>query len=271
MSLFRWTGVVSILALCASYSVSRAPGKSGASAPFSRRPLRISCRPLRKGLTSVGAGTDHTKTAYSGGPAIILVRPQLAVNIGMCARAMLTCGLTDLRIVRPRDGWPSESAVAASAGAAVVIDNVRVFATTSEAIADLTLIYATTARDRAMTKRVVTPGEAAREIRVAGTQHKCGILFGGEAKGLHNDDIALADHVVTAPLNPAFSSLNLAQAVLILSWEWMMAANTTPVSDMRIPEDTRPATKEEMLGLFEHLEGALEHRQVLDHDALHAG
>lgn len=176
----------------------------------------------------------------------------------MCARAMLNCGLTDLRIVRPRDGWPSESAVAASAGAAVVIDNVRVFATTSEAIADLTLIYATTARDRAMTKRVVTPGEAAREIRVAGTQHKCGILFGGEAKGLHNDDIALADHVVTAPLNPAFSSLNLAQAVLILSWEWMMAANTTPVSDMRIPEDTRPATKEEMLGLFEHLEGALD-------------
>jgi tRNA/rRNA methyltransferase len=182
----------------------------------------------------------------------------LGENIGMCARAMLNCGVTDLRIVRPRDGWPSESAVAASAGAAVVIDNARIFSTTSDAIADLTLIYATTARDRAMTKRVVTPGEAAREIRAAGSQHKCGILFGGEAKGLHNDDIALADHVVTAPLNPAFSSLNLAQAVLILSWEWMMAASVAPASDMRIPDDTRPATKDEMLGLFEHLEGALD-------------
>ena len=183
--------------------------------------------------------------------------PQLGENIGMTARAMLKCGLTDLRLVRPRDGWPSESAIAASAGAAVVIDNARVFATTSDAIADLTLVYAATARDRAMTKRVVTPGAAARELRAA-TEHKCGILFGGEAKGLNNDDIALADHVITAPLNPGFTSLNLAQAVLIVAWEWHMADNATPSSDMRIPEDTRPATKEEMLGLFEHLEGALD-------------
>jgi tRNA/rRNA methyltransferase len=206
------------------------------------------------------AGTDRTQSLLTGGeaPAIILVAPQLGENIGMAARAMLNCGLIDLRIVRPRDGWPSESAVAASAGASVVIDNARVFATTSEAIADLTLVYAATARDRAMTKRVVTPGEAAREIRSAGASHKSGVLFGGEAKGLHNDDVALADHVITAPLNPAFSSLNLAQAVLVVAWEWMMAANSAPASDMRIPEDTRPATKEEMLGLFEHLEGALD-------------
>jgi len=210
------------------------------------------------------AGTDRTQSLLTGdeAPAIILVAPQLGENIGMAARAMLNCGLTDLRIVRPRDGWPSESATAASAGAAVVIDNVRVFATTSEAIADLTLVYAATARDRAMTKRVVTPGEAAREVRAAGQgnggAHKCGILFGGEAKGLHNDDVALADHVITAPLNPAFSSLNLAQAVLIVAWEWMIAGSTAPASEMRIPDDTRPATKDEMLGLFEHLEGALD-------------
>lgn len=171
---------------------------------------------------------------------------------------MLNCGLSDLRLVRPRDGWPSAAAVANSAGAAMVIDNTRVFATTSEAIADLTLVYAATARDRAMTKRVVTPGEAAREIRAASSTHKCGVLFGGEAKGLHNDDIALADHVITAPLNPAFSSLNLAQAVLIVAWEWQMAESNAPASEMRIPEDTRPATKDEMVGLFEHLESALD-------------
>ena len=210
------------------------------------------------------SGTDRTRSLLTGdaAPVVVLVAPQLGENIGMAARAMLNCGLTDLRIVRPRDGWPSDSAVAASAGAAAVIDNVRVFATTSEAIADLTLVYAATARDRAMTKRVVIPGEAAREIRAASTKeggaHKCGILFGGEAKGLHNDDIALADHVITAPLNPAFSSLNLAQAVLILAWEWHMAGSAAPASEMRIPEDTRPATKEEMLGLFEHLESALD-------------
>jgi tRNA/rRNA methyltransferase len=205
------------------------------------------------------AGTDRSQAlaVADKAPVVILVAPQLGENIGMAARAMLNCGITDLRIVRPRDGWPSESATAASAGAAAVIENVRVFATTSEAIADLTLVYAATARDRAMTKRVVTPGTAAREIRAA-TDHKCGILFGGEAKGLHNDDIALADHVITAPLNPAFSSLNLAQAVLVLSWEWHMAGSDAPVSEMRIPEDTRPATKDEMLGLFEHLEGALD-------------
>jgi tRNA/rRNA methyltransferase len=206
------------------------------------------------------SGTDRTQSLLTGGdaPAVILVAPQLGENIGMAARAMLNCGLSDLRLVRPRDGWPSAAAVANSAGAAVVIDNTRVFATTSEAIADLTLVYAATARDRAMTKRVVTPGEAAREIRAASSTHKCGVLFGGEAKGLHNDDIALADHVITAPLNPAFSSLNLAQAVLIVAWEWQMAQTSAPASEMRIPEDTRPATKAEMVGLFEHLESALD-------------
>ena len=108
-----------------------------------------------------------------------------------------------------------------------------------------------------MTKRVVTPRAAAGELH-AQVGHTCGILFGGEAKGLHNDDIALADHVITAPLNPGFSSLNLAQAVLVVAWEWHMARDDTPASDMRIPDDTRPATKDEMLGLFEHLEGALD-------------
>jgi tRNA/rRNA methyltransferase len=207
------------------------------------------------------AGTDRTRSSdLQAAPAVILVVPQLGENIGMAARAMLNCGLTDLRLVRPRDGWPSDSATAASSGADIVIDNARVFETTEAAIADLTLVYATTARDRAMTKRVLTPEAAAREMREkqAGEGARVGILFGGEAKGLNNDDVALADHVITAPLNPGFSSLNLAQAVLIISWEWRKQALDVPAVELRIDEATRPATKQEMNGLFEHLERSLD-------------
>ena len=208
------------------------------------------------------AGTDRTRSSDLAleAPAVILVVPQLGENIGMAARAMLNCGLTDLRLVRPRDGWPSDPARAASSGADIVIDNVRVFETTEAALADRTLVYATTARDRAMTKRVLTPEAAAHEMRErqTGEGAKIGILFGGEAKGLNNDDVALADHVITAPLNPGFSSLNLAQAVLLVSWEWRKQTLDVPAVELRIDEDTRPATKQEMVGLFEHLEGALD-------------
>ena len=139
-------------------------------------------------------------------PAVILVDPQLGENIGMVARAMLNCGLTDLRLVRPRDGWPNSKAISAASGADSVIEGAKLFRATKDAITDLSFLYAATARDRNMTKRVVTPTVCAREIRTKGS-NGCGILFGGEAKGLKNDDIALADTILSVPLNPGFTSI----------------------------------------------------------------
>lgn len=205
------------------------------------------------------AGTDgRSAAAQSNGPAIILIDPQLGENIGMCARAMLNNGLTDLRLVRPRDGWPSEKAVASSSGALEKGVEVRVFQTTAEAIADLQGIYATTARPRSMTQVVMTPRAAATDMRSrVSTGQQLGILFGAERKGLHNDDVALADVVVEAPLNPAFSSLNLAQAVLLVGYEWYQAGvEKAPVE--QVMGDTRPANREELIGLFEHLERELD-------------
>jgi len=185
-----------------------------------------------------------------------LIDPQLGENIGMVARAMLNCGLTDLRLVRPRDGWPNPQAVSAASGADIVLDNTRVFETTGEALADLNLVYATTARDRDMTKEMVTPEIAAEEMRAVGSEG-CGILFGREAKGLKNEDIVLANKIVIAPLNPGFTSLNLSQAVLLLAYEWYKLADDTPGAELRM-KDTRPANKQELLGLFEHLENELD-------------
>ena len=172
---------------------------------------------------------------------------------------MLNFGLTDLRLVRPREPWPNAKAVAASAGADPVIEAARLFDTTSEAIADLSRVYATTARTRDMTKRAVTPRQAAIELNAAPTSDVGeGILFGKEAKGLHNDDVALADTVIMASLNPTFSSLNLAMAVLLVGYEWYQARNLTSPSSMTMPKETRPARKAEMMGLFEQLEGELD-------------
>ncbi len=210
------------------------------------------------------ASTNSTKEQALGpGPVIILVEPQLGENIGMAARAMLNCGLVDLRLVRPRDGWPSDEAAAAAAGADEVLERARLFETTNEAIADLNLVFATTARARDMTKRIVTPGQAANEIRAAGdtpgdTEWLAGVLFGPEAKGLTNDDLALCDAVVMAPVNPAFSSLNLAQAVFCIGYEWVLAGLDGPASELAAPKETRAAAKAELLGLFEHLERELD-------------
>ena len=193
------------------------------------------------------------------GPAIILVEPQLGENIGMAARAMLNCGLRDLRLVRPRDGWPNGSARAAAKGAVDVIDNAQLFDTTENAIADLTRVYATTARPRDMIKRVVTPRQAAREMRAAGdADGRSGILFGRESMGLDNDDVALADTVLTVPVSAELTSLNLAQAVFIASHEWFLAGDDTPDEMLAVPKETRPANKEELIGLFEHLEQELD-------------
>jgi tRNA/rRNA methyltransferase len=190
--------------------------------------------------------------------AVVLVEPQLGENIGMCARAMWNCGLADLRLVNPRDGWPSESAVAASSGADPVIDGVRVYERTEDAIADLDFVLATTARPRDMTKHVFTPEAAAADMRARSDGgQRTGVLFGKEAWGLHNDDVVLCNAVLTVPLNPEFTSLNLAQAVLLMSYEWFKLADATPGHELRMPSDTRPANKDELHHLYGHLEGEL--------------
>ena len=217
--------------------------------------------------TSTSVRRPSKKTAMekseqgNNGPAIILIEPQMAENIGMVARAMLNSELYDLRLVRPRDGWPNERAYPPSSGADVVLDKVSVFETTTDAIADLSHVYATTARARDMSKDVFTPKKAASQIHEASkAEGKCGVLFGREAWGLNNDDVALSDSILMVPLNPAFSSLNLAQAVLLIGYEWYQAG----IDDERLGEtfeirnDTRPATKEELVGFFEHLEGELD-------------
>jgi tRNA/rRNA methyltransferase len=217
------------------------------------------------------AGTDSSKAPEDicpgppGAPGfiVILVEPQLGENIGMAARAMLNCGLGELRLVNPRDGWPSEDAAAAASGADKVIGEARVFETTADAVADLNLVFAATARHRDMTSRIVTPAAAAGEIRslMGGGMDKngkAGVLFGREAKGLRNDDVVLADAIIMIPVNPAFGSLNLAQAVFAVGHEWFKLGAEPPLGKLAMPKDTRPADKADLLGLFEHLEDELQ-------------
>lgn len=207
------------------------------------------------------AGTDSSQPSATvrGAPTIILVEPQLGENIGMAARAMLNCGLTDLRLVRPRDGWPNKKAVATAAGADPVIDSVRLYPRTEDAIADLTLVYAMTARPRGMVKDVVSPEDAAVEMRRRGAAgERVGVLFGGESCGLDNDDVALADAIITVPLNPAFSSLNLAQAVFVTGYLWSRLGDPLSPSQEIPAKETVAASKQELIGLFEHLERELD-------------
>jgi len=204
------------------------------------------------------AGTNRGRRAPGEGPAIILVEPQLGENIGTAARAMFNCGLTDLRLVAPRDGWPNDKAVAAASGADAVLERVRLYRRAEDAIADLRHVYVTTTRDRYMVKRVMTPRAAAAEMRAAMSGGSaCGILFGPERTGLVNDAIALGDRVIRVPLNPAFASLNLAQAVLLIGYEWFQAGDGTAASEL-VAGRSRPATKEELHRFFDHFEEALE-------------
>lgn len=201
-------------------------------------------------------------------PTIILVRPQLGENIGMAARAMLNCGLSDLRLVAPRDGWPSPKAERAASGADVVLDKARVFDTVEAAVADLGRVVATTARNRELSQRIVTPRHAAAEMRSWMAEgDKIGILFGPERTGLTNDDMVQADTALSIPLNPQFSSLNIAQAVLLVAYEWAMAEADTPAERMS-DHSTRPATKDELQNLFGHLERALDQSGFLRHKAM---
>jgi tRNA/rRNA methyltransferase len=209
------------------------------------------------------AGTHARKKAVTGGPAIILVEPQLGENIGTSARAMYNCGLTDLRLVRPRDAWPNEKARSASSGADPVIDNARVFGDLREAVAEIRHLYATTARDRYLVKRIVTPRQAAAEMRERMARGEaCGVLFGAERMGLLTEDVSLADTIVSVPLNPAFASLNLAQAVLIVGYEWFTAGDTTPGSATPVGK-SQPATKKELYAFFDHLEEELDRNGFL--------
>ncbi len=208
------------------------------------------------------AGTDKTQAAILGGPTIILVEPQLGENIGTTARAMLNFGLTDLRIVNPRDGWPNEATRASASGADVVIDGVRVYDRTEEAIADLSVVYAATARRRDMHLPEVPPRTAAAEMRrVSETGEKFGVLFGGERWGLNNDDVSLAQSVLTVPVNPAFSSLNLAQSVLLVAYEWFQSglAEEDRMPAPQIVEPGQPlADGKAMDSFFNHLESELD-------------
>ena len=211
------------------------------------------------------AGTNRGRRGITGGPAIILIQPQLGENIGTAARAMRNCGLDDLRLVRPRDGWPNDKAVAAASGADAVLDKARLYPSAEAAIADLKHVYASTARDRYMVKREVTPRRAAAEMRdrlAAG--EACGVMFGPERTGLVNDHIALADTVLSVPLNPAFSSLNLAQAVMVIGYEWF-TARTEPPAETLHTGHSRPANKDELLRFFGHFEEALDQSGFLRH------
>ena len=191
-------------------------------------------------------------------PAVILSEPQLGENIGAAARAMANFGLSDLRLVRPRDGWPNEKADAMAAGAAFVLEHVRLFDSVEAAVAGLHLVFATTARDRTMAKPVLTPAEAASRLRdAAAAGQTTALLFGGERSGLSTDEVALCDAVITIPTDRGFSSLNLGQAVLLTGYEWFKAGDETPAE--RIDHGLAlPAPREELFRLFEHLEEELE-------------
>jgi tRNA/rRNA methyltransferase len=187
----------------------------------------------------------------------------------MVARAMANFGLDDLRLIAPRDGWPNEKARIAASGANYVVDDGVAHETLSEAMGDLNWVAATTARQRDLRKPVLTPEQLVTEMRrrIAEGQ-RCGILFGRERNGLETDEVVVCDAVVMIPVNARFASLNLAQAVLLIGYEWMRQherASLGRVTDYETPMTpglyvgaTRPATKDELLGLYEHLERELE-------------
>jgi TrmH family RNA methyltransferase len=191
-------------------------------------------------------------------PAVILVRPQLADNIGAVARAMANGGLFDLRLVAPRDGWPQDKAWRTASGADRILDAATVHPDVASAVADLHRVFATCPRPRHIVKPVYTARGAAHELRaIAARDLRCGLLFGPERAGLDNDDIAQADALIRYPLNPAFMSLNLAQAVMIMAYEWWTAAEPTPPRHL-MTNETRVATKAELDNLLTHLVGELD-------------
>lgn len=194
-------------------------------------------------------------------PIIILSRPTLSQNIGSCARAMLNFGLTELRLIDPQANWLDPQARALSADADGVLEGAKVFATAAEAFADLQGVYATTARPRDMIKEVMTPKEMAVEVRDRlDTGRRIGLLFGSEKCGLDNEEIALCDKIITIPLNPAFSSINLAQAVILVCYEVFQARSGSLTQNPLWQREDLEAPREELMGFFEHLEQELDQR-----------
>ena len=215
------------------------------------------------------AGSRADRSAPAA-PAIILVKPQLGENIGFAARAMANFGLSDLRLVAPRDGWPNDKARAAAAGAAALVDNAVVYDSVADAIGELNFVLASTARPREMVKAVLSAESGAAELRRRSNKGQgTGVLFGPERSGLDNDTIALADAILTAPVNPDFASLSLPQAVLLFAYEWLKSESADPSLGRATSVDgpageglsfarTRPATRTELLALFAHLEAELD-------------
>ncbi|MBV9332345.1 MAG: RNA methyltransferase [Alphaproteobacteria bacterium] len=190
-------------------------------------------------------------------PVVILARPQLGENIGAAARAMKNFGLSDLRLVSPRDGWPNDKAAAMATGALDIVKRARVFSDLRAALCDLHRVYATTGRARGTAKPVLTPSAAGEKLREASARGEtCGIIFGNERSGLDNDEVSLADSVIAIP-TAEFSSLNLAQAVLLIGYESFRAGN--PIRPVRLDHGTRArkATRAEMFEFFDHLESEL--------------
>lgn len=225
-------------------------------------------RKLRHGIRRAHIAGEAV-WAEGASPVVILMEPQLPDNIGMVARACANFGLDSLRLVAPRDGWPNEKARIAASGANYVIDDAVAVADLPTAMADLNWLCATTARQRDLRKPVLTPDQAIAEMRARiGRGERCGMLFGRERNGLETSEVANADALVMIPVNSRFASLNLAQAVLILGYEWMRASGgaslgrvTTyekPIESGLYLNEDRAATKAELLGLFEHIEAELE-------------
>src|SRR4051812_22699986 len=206
-----------------------------------------------------GAGTDKTKRwVEQPGPCVILVEPQLADNIGSVARAMANFGLSELRLVSPRQGWPHERAVVMAAGADRVLDGAKLYDTVAAAIGDLNFIFAATARAHDQAKPVVDPATAAAlsAEQIAGGA-RVGLMFGRERNGLENHEVALADQIITLPVNPAFASLNLAQAVVVIAYEWFRHLTGTRLP-FRMPHKSDAAPRQQLLAFFENLERELE-------------
>jgi tRNA/rRNA methyltransferase len=226
-------------------------------------------RPRSKVANARRRAASRPRTT-SFAPAMILIAPQLGENIGFAARAMANFGLCELRLVTPRDGWPSEKARAAAAGADSIIDGATVYPSLEQAVADLNFLLATTARPRGMVKPVLTPEGAARELAARARKgERTAVMFGPERSGLDNESISLADAIVTAPVNPSFASLSLPQTVLLVVYEWLQAQGSKPPLGRATECDgpaaegldlarTRRANRAELFALFEHLESELD-------------
>lgn len=215
------------------------------------------------------AGTDKTRTMNFGpSPCVVLVNPQLGENIGMAARAMANFALMDLRLITPREGWDREKAMGAATGAAETVEHMSIHDSLEEGLGAFNFIYATTARPRDMVKEVMTPEQAAQDMhtRIARGE-KIAILFGRERWGLTNDEISKADVIISAPVNPAYASLNIAQAVLLVGYEWFkplarsLGQGTSELQALEGPGLRMPgselASKDILYGMYDHLEGEL--------------